>query len=157
MCDANYNVLGVADKTGLLVERYEYTPYGERNVFFSAGTSDPGCYNPTLVSQRVVISSVAQPWGLCEFGHQGLLHDDEIGLVYNRARVLHPVLGRFLQRDRFGYVDGMSVYLYCRGNPLSLTDANGMQATQPSTSGGTNAALEISGISSGVGDIAWHS
>ena len=26
--DANYNVLGVVDHTGRLVERYEYTPYG---------------------------------------------------------------------------------------------------------------------------------
>jgi RHS repeat-associated protein len=125
MCDANHNVLGVADKTGLLVERYEYTPYGERKVFFSAGTSDPGCYNPTLVSQRVVISSTAQPWGLCEFGHQGLLHDEEIGLVYNRARMLHPVLGRFMQRDALDYPEGMSSYAYETGNPIVAMDPLG--------------------------------
>jgi RHS repeat-associated protein len=129
MCDASYNVLGVADKTGLLVERYEYTPYGERKVFFSAGTSDPGCYNPTLVSQRVVISSTAQPWGLCEFGHQGLLHDEETGLLYNRARMLHPVLGRFMQRDPFGYLDGMSLYEYLQCSPGLSVDPRGLCAT----------------------------
>lgn len=42
-------------------------------------------------------------------GHQGLMHDPT-GLVYNRARMLHPLLGRFTQRDPLGYVDGMSLY-----------------------------------------------
>jgi len=31
--DANYNVLGVTDAAGVLVERYEYTPYGQRTVY----------------------------------------------------------------------------------------------------------------------------
>jgi RHS repeat-associated protein len=44
------------------------------------------------------------------FGHQGLYHDTATGLVYNRARMLNPTLGRFNQRDPLGYVDGMSVY-----------------------------------------------
>ena len=49
------------------------------------------------------------------FGHQGLLHDEATGLIYNRARYLHPGLGRFMQRDPLGYVDGMSVYAYYAG------------------------------------------
>ena len=52
------NVLGIVDSGGLLVERYEYTPYGERKVFFSAGTSDPGCYNPTRVRYLIPRSFV---------------------------------------------------------------------------------------------------
>lgn len=35
--DANYNVLGIVDSDGELVERYEYTPYGQRTVYKSAG------------------------------------------------------------------------------------------------------------------------
>ena len=31
--DANFNVLGVLSDSGLLVERYEYTPYGQRTIF----------------------------------------------------------------------------------------------------------------------------
>ena len=31
--DANYNTLGVVDATGRLIERYEYTPYGQRTVY----------------------------------------------------------------------------------------------------------------------------
>ena len=31
--DANYNVIGLVNAAGLLVERYEYTPYGERTIY----------------------------------------------------------------------------------------------------------------------------
>jgi RHS repeat-associated protein len=33
---------------------------------------------------------------------QGLHHDTATGLVYNRARMLNPILGRFNQRDPWG-------------------------------------------------------
>ncbi len=52
---------------------------------------------------------------LCDIGHQGLLHDKEFGLVYNRARYLSPTLGRFNRPDPMdqnqaggGYQDGMN-------------------------------------------------
>jgi RHS repeat-associated protein len=47
---------------------------------------------------------------LNEIGHQGLPHDEESGLIYNRARMLHPTLGRFTQRDPLEYVDGSTMY-----------------------------------------------
>jgi len=31
--DANYNVIGLVNNAGGLVERYEYTPYGQRTVY----------------------------------------------------------------------------------------------------------------------------
>jgi YD repeat-containing protein len=34
--DANWNVLGVVDASGVLTERYEYTAYGKRTVFRSS-------------------------------------------------------------------------------------------------------------------------
>ena len=108
--DANYNVLGLVDASGNLVERYEYTPYGERTVFVSAGINDPMALTPARMSQRVTLAGVEQPYGLLEVGHQGLMHDEETGLIQNRRRMLHPRLGRFMQRDPLGYVDGMSVY-----------------------------------------------
>jgi RHS repeat-associated protein len=58
-------------------------------------------------------------------GHQGLMHDSETGLIYNRARMLHPGLGRFVQRDPLGYVDGSSVYEYVRSGPLGNLDPKG--------------------------------
>ena len=111
--DANYNVLGLVDSAGTLKERYEYTPYGQRTVFFSPGSNDTDLMAPTPISRRIPFTGgVNQPYGLNEFGHQGLYHDEESGLIYNRARELHPTLGRFMQRDPLGYVDGGSLYEY---------------------------------------------
>jgi RHS repeat-associated protein len=53
------------------------------------------------------------------------LHDEHVGLVYNRARHLHPKLGRFVQRDPAGYVDGMGLYAYIQSSPLRKLDPSG--------------------------------
>jgi hypothetical protein len=55
------------------------------------------------MSRRVDNGGTPQCYGICEFGYQGLLHDEEIGLIYNRARELHPTLGRFMQRNLLEY------------------------------------------------------
>lgn len=106
--DASYNVLGIVDTNGALRERYEYTPYGERMVFKTwAGTVN----DPDRMSGPVPVSGVGfTPTRINSFGHQGLQHDEELGLIHNRARTLHPRLGRFMQRDPLGYLDGMSLY-----------------------------------------------
>jgi RHS repeat-associated protein len=105
--DANYNVIGVTDTGGVLKERYEYDPYGKRKVFVSAGS-----YDPELMSPREKSTGTTNGTVRCEFGHQGLMHDEETGLVYNRGRMLHPGLGRFMQRDFLGYISGLSLYEY---------------------------------------------
>ena len=124
--NANFNVLGLVDDTGQLVERYEYTPYGKRQVYLSPGTNDPDASAPTSVSRRVTVDGIAMAYGINEVGHHGLSHDEETGLVYNRARMRHPRLARFMQRDPLGYVDGFNLYEYVRGNPTNLVDPNGL-------------------------------
>ena len=126
--NANFNVLGLIAETGEVVERYEYTPYGQRTVYTTAGSADPAAHTPTLMSQRVELAGVAQPYALNALGHQGLMHDEATGLIYNRARMLHPRLGRFLQREPLGYVDGMSVYQYVLSNSLVYVDPDGLFA-----------------------------
>jgi RHS repeat-associated protein len=110
--DKQYCVIGLTDNSGAIVETYTYTPYGQRIV------RDASFANPTTTS------SYAQ-----QLGHQGLLHDAETGLIYNRYRILEPVLGRWLQREFLGYVDGASLYQYVRGNPAFWIDPTGLQAT----------------------------
>lgn len=156
--DANYNVLAVVDDEGTLVERYEYTPYGERTVYISSGDNDPDCYSPVYMSQQIPDTTqsptVPNPYGICEIGHQGLMHDEELGLIDNMARMLHPKLGRFMQRDPLGqnirletnenpineefsliffdiedpfaqYADGANLYQYTRSEPSNLLDPRG--------------------------------
>ena len=126
--DANFNVLGIVEPDGDLKERYEYSPYGQRTVYKSAGSDDPLCMSPIMDSQPVVISSVDQPYGLCDIGHQGLLHDKEFSLIYNRARYFSPTLGRFISRDPLRYINGMSLYEYVRSQPVGWLDPSGCQA-----------------------------
>ena len=184
--DANFNVLGVVNRDGELVERYEYTPYGQRTVYShqswlygdangdgqvtggdlttyqqNFGDTDPfnhdgdangdgqvtGADNILIQQQfnKTLPSYANDPLvsyptlgtfrgphngatlvALCDIGHQGLMHDEETGLVYNRARILHPKIGRFMQRDPLGYLDGMSLYEYVRTQPLRLRDPFGL-------------------------------
>jgi hypothetical protein len=53
----------------------------------------------------------------------------EVGYAHRqKARYYSPELGRFLSRDPAGYVDGLNLYQYVRGNPATLTDPDGQQA-----------------------------
>jgi len=107
----HFNVMALLDATdGSVVERYEYNPYGRRFVLDADYADDADGLSDVGLN----------------IGHQGLLYDVESGLIYNRARMLHPVIGRFMQRDPLGYVDGMSVYAYYAGmnggvDPYGLT------------------------------------
>jgi RHS repeat-associated protein len=121
MQDANFNLTAVCGNTSSgVLERYRFDPYGSRTI---------------MNSSWGVISASAYSWSI---GHQGLMHDQESGLVYNRIRYLSSNLGRFLQRDLL-YVGGLSLYQYIRSNPGYTLDPFGLvPTTQPSTQPATN-------------------
>jgi hypothetical protein len=48
---------------------------------------------------------------------------------------MHPTLGRWLQRDPAGYVDGMNVYEYCRSRPADCLDPRGTEGLVPTLKG----------------------
>lgn len=87
-----YSIIGLSDSNGNVVERYAYTPYGERIVF------DNGGYVRSA-------SVTANPYGFT-----GRRLDNETGLHYFRARYYSAELSRFISRDPIGYIDGMSLY-----------------------------------------------
>jgi hypothetical protein len=47
------------------------------------------------------------------------------------AAHLHPAMGRFMQRDPIGYVDGTDLTEYVRSNPVSSSDSTGLILTCP--------------------------
>ena len=96
LSDRQFNVVAIADTSGGVLERYSYTPYGQRTVLTDAFVV------------KTSGSSYSSASGGC--GFQGLLLDIESDLIENRNRVLHPTLGRFLQRDPLGYPDGLNAY-----------------------------------------------
>lgn len=59
------------------------------------------------------------------FTYTGRRYDSESGMYHYRNRMYSAELGRFLQRDPKGYVDGMNLYAYVMNNPLKYLDAMG--------------------------------
>jgi RHS repeat-associated protein len=54
------------------------------------------------------------------------MFNDESGLYTVRFRSYSPTLGRWLERDPAGYVDGMDLYEYLRGEPTLMLDPEGL-------------------------------
>ena len=60
-------------------------------------------------------------------GYAGYTQDDFIATVNHvRHRVLKTDLGRWVQRDPAGYVDGANLYEYVRSRPTALRDPSGL-------------------------------
>ncbi len=87
-----YNVRALTDEQGAVVERYRYSAYGEVTIL------DAG-------DQEIPASTVGNVYMF-----QGRRLDPETGLYYYRNRMMSAELGRFLQRDPLGYVDGWNLY-----------------------------------------------
>jgi RHS repeat-associated protein len=47
-------------------------------------------------------------------------------LYYYRFRDYSPLIGRFLQPDPLGYIDGLNLYAYCANNPVNRVDPMGL-------------------------------
>jgi len=83
-----YNVRALTDESGAVAERYRYSAYGKVTIL------DPN-------DQEINESTVGNVYMF-----QGRRLDAETGLYYYRNRMMSAELGRFLQRDPLGYVDG---------------------------------------------------
>ncbi len=105
-----YNVLAMIDGTSNIAERYRYTAYGKRTIL-----------DPDFSEDDNNQSDISNP-----LGHQGMHHDQESGLVYNRYRYRQAEMGRWLQRDPLGYVDGLNLYSCLGLNPLMWLDPTGL-------------------------------
>jgi RHS repeat-associated protein len=108
--DANMNVTALIDTAGAVQERASYDPYGKTYIWDAN-------WNTRASSSY-------------DNGHlyAGYRHDTESGLYHVRFRAYHPTLGRWVQRDPRGYVDGMSLYEYVMSNPLRYSDPMGVEA-----------------------------
>jgi len=92
--DRQYNLRGLTDANGDLVEYYAYSPYGERTAYDSNGTE----IDQTAVELKT------------EYGFTGRRYDMESDLWYFRARYFDTEMGRFVSRDPLGFVDGFGLY-----------------------------------------------
>jgi RHS repeat-associated protein len=107
------SVTEITDYSGAVVERYTYDAYGKPSIF----DANWNPRNYSFIDNRFMFT--------------GREYDYETGFYYYRARYYDPSTGRFLQRDPKGYVDGMCLYEYVRGNPSNRRDPLGMQEEKP--------------------------
>jgi RHS repeat-associated protein len=103
-----------------LVERYDYDPYGKTYIahWDPAAGSGSGDWVRHAADEP---SAFGNP-----FMWTGQRHDVAIGLYHFPFRTYSPRLGRWLQRDPLGYVDGVSLVQYCISSPTRYVDPLGL-------------------------------
>jgi RHS repeat-associated protein len=92
------------DENANTISYEEYYPYGETS--YRAGRN---------------IAEV----GLKRYRYTGKEKDEESGLYYYGARYYAPWLGRWTAADPAGTIDGLNLYMYCRGSPANSIDPEG--------------------------------
>lgn len=98
----------LSDANGTIVERVQYDAFG----------------NPHFSGENPDVSSVGN-----SILFTGREYDAETGNYYYRSRYYSPKLGRFMQKDKLMYVDGMNDYMYARNNPALYIDVAGERPT----------------------------
>lgn len=73
----------------------------------------------------------------------------ETGFYITHYRIYDPWMGRWLSRDPIGEAGGVNLYAYANGNPISLTDPDGLSPLLPG-SGGMSFPSPGGGGSSGL-------
>jgi RHS repeat-associated protein len=86
-------------------------------------------------------------------GYIGERHDDELDLVNLNARMLDPLLGRFLSPDDWDPTEpgvGTNRYAYADNDPINKSDPNGHSILDP-----FGRVMEFPGGGSGPGGSVW--
>ena len=102
----SHSLIAIAKADQSLEVGYAYSPYGQ--------TQKVGVEN-----QQTGSENNSQYTGR---------ENDQNGLYYYRARYYDPVLKRFISGDPIGLDGGVNVFGYVGGNPVSLSDPEGLQS-----------------------------
>ena len=125
--DQLYSASALLSKAnGAIVERYDYDAYGLPGIYTAtASTPDGDWWDGDESSANSSAKGLVYLFTGREFDtFAGTL----LYLQYSRARTYNHTLRRWMQRDPDGYVDGMNLYQYVRGNPIVYSDASGLAA-----------------------------
>lgn len=101
------SVMVLTDSDGSVAERIDYDAFGMPTFYDASGN----VLAASAIGNNILFT--------------GREYDAESQVYYFRARTQHPALGRFLQKDPLGYVDGMNDYAYVSNNSIMSRDASG--------------------------------
>ena len=109
--DANFNVTAVINSSSTVLERYNYTPYGDVTIMDSSFATR----SYTLIGNTHL--------------YTGRERDPETGLQLNRNRFYIPPLGRWGTRDPIRYLSGdLNLYEYGQSFSLISSDPFGTES-----------------------------
>ncbi len=108
----------MTDASGTVVWAADYKPFGEATITVSTITNNlrfPGQY-----------------------------FDQETGLNYNINRDYNPTIGRYIEADPVGLLDGINhLYVYSQNNPVIIIDPSGWLNFKPGVPQGTRDISEL--------------
>lgn len=99
--------MAVSDSEGSIVESMQYDVFGAPTIYDSEGNA----LTISLINNHVLFA--------------GREYDFETEMYYYRARYMNNIIGRFMQKDPQGYIDGMNDYFYVYNNPVNYIDIFG--------------------------------
>ena len=106
--DANWNTtaaVGLINVGWQVLQYYVYSPYGTITVL-----NEDGAGSTPIVNNL----------------YQGMTLDPVTGLYYARNRNYSPTLGRWINQDPAGYINGANTYQFVMSNPVGKTDPEGL-------------------------------
>jgi RHS repeat-associated protein len=111
--DANFNVTALTNTSGVVQERFVYSPYGTVTVLSPSWTSTTDSFG----------------WG---YLFQGMWQDPVTGLYYTPNRDYSAVMGVWAEPDPAGDINGVDLYAIEEANPSSQMDPTGLATEQGS-------------------------
>ena len=108
---ANYIVEADLDRNGVINQLDYDISIADDGKSSSGGVGEAGLFS------RGVRNSV---------GYCGYIFNEDSGLYTVRFRTYSPTLGRWLERDPAGYVDGANTYAYLNSGPIGSVDPTGL-------------------------------
>jgi len=122
---ANGQLIASMSTQGAKIQYYHHDHLGSITLITDGEGDVAGQFDYTPYGEQIVVSGSAQS----SFGFTGQFADNDVGLVYYQSRYYDPVLGRFLQPDRYiprpEDPQTLNRYTYVGNNPVTFVDPTG--------------------------------